>query len=122
MSERQRVVLVEDLLDIRALVHFTLRHDCDIVGETDSAEDAIDLVALSQPDVIVLDNILAGELTGLDVAPSLKAASPRSRVVLFSATVVEPDTMPAGVDAVVPKTSRLGDLRDEVVQPVITLD
>lgn len=81
------LALVEDEADIRALIRMTLRPDprLELKGEAASAEEAIELVREIQPDLIILDHSLEGQMTGLEAAPVLKEVAPGGKILLFTA-------------------------------------
>ena len=58
--------------------------DVRVVGETDSAPDAINLVNQVHPDVVVLD-ILLREGTGMDVSRAVNRNVPPSKILVFTA-------------------------------------
>ena len=101
------LVIVEDEPDMRLLVRVMLAADprFELIGEAASARDAITLAEAAAPGLVVLDHTLEGDLTGLMAAPLLKAASPGSKIILFSAhdLAAAARDEPA-VDAFVPKT------------------
>ena len=82
-----RVVLVEDDATVRGVVEILLstEPDLELVGVATSAEEAIELVGGLDPDLVLLDNQLDGELTGLEAAPALKRAAPSVVVLLCTA-------------------------------------
>lgn len=82
------LLVVEDDPDIRMLIRFNFAADADfeIDGEASTAEEAIEIAKASQPDLIILDQKLEGEMTGLQAAPLLKASAPRALIILFSAS------------------------------------
>lgn len=82
-----RVLLVEDDPTVRGVIQILLatEPDLELVGSADTAEEAIALAERLQPDLVLLDNQLAGALTGLDAAPSIKAVSPGVLVLLCTA-------------------------------------
>ena len=55
-----------------------------VVGSAGSAEEAVSLVALHHPDLVLLDLELPG-LDGIAALPRLAEASPQSRVIVFTA-------------------------------------
>ena len=81
------LVLVEDEVDVRALVRALLAPDprLEIMGEAASAPEAIELAKTIEPGLIILDHMLDGPMTGLEAAPDLKAAAPNSKILLYSA-------------------------------------
>lgn len=83
-----KVFLVEDDEDIRVLVglHFSLEPEFAVDGEAADIATAVEAVMAHDPDLIVLDHLLEGDLTGLDGAPLLKDAAPDAKIILFSAS------------------------------------
>ena len=81
------VLLVENDLDMRLLLRLMLRADprLEIAGHAGSAEDALPLVDELDPDLILLDHGLDGDVLGLQAAALFKRRSPRAKVLLFSA-------------------------------------
>lgn len=79
-------MIVEDEEDIRLLERVMLAADPGflIAGEAASAEEAVEVCRKEQPSLIILDHQLAGEMSGLEAAASLKAAAPGSKVLLFT--------------------------------------
>jgi len=66
------VLLVEDNLDIRRTIRDYLRQMGHSVLEADSAEEALKLSKISDLTHIVTDLMLKGEMTGYDLAKSLR--------------------------------------------------
>ena len=85
MTRLIRVVLAEDHALLRALLRKALAAmpDIEIVGEAATGGEALRLVRAVQPDVLVLDIQLAGDLDGVQVAQRLKGSA--SRVLAYSA-------------------------------------
>jgi len=81
------LLVVEDEPDMRLLIRAHLRRDprVRVTGEAASADQALGLVRLSPPDLIILDHSIEGETMGLDAAPQLKELAPDSKILLFSA-------------------------------------
>ena len=82
-----RVVLVEDDPTVRSVIEILLstEPDLELVGSAATAEQGIALVEELAPDLVLLDNQLEGPMTGLQAAPSLKAAAPSVVVLLCTA-------------------------------------
>ena len=58
----------------------------EVGAEAESATEALEILApTDEHGVIVLDQSLAGPLTGLELAPLLKERVPNARIVLFTA-------------------------------------
>jgi DNA-binding NarL/FixJ family response regulator len=81
-----RVLVVDDHPIVRQGLVATLEDepDFEVVGAAGSAEEALTLVARQRPDVVLLDLELPG-IGGVEAIPSLVAASPVSRVLVFTA-------------------------------------
>ena len=81
------MVLVEDDPTIRSVVEILLmtEPDLELVGSAETAEEGIELVSRLQPDLVLLDNQLAGAMTGVQSAPVLKQAFPGVVVLLCTA-------------------------------------
>lgn len=81
-----RVLVVEDDPDMRRLVSITLSIDPDIeiCGEASSAAEAIEEAKSLQPDVVIIDHFIDGEVMGLDAANMIKQVVPTVRVLLFT--------------------------------------
>jgi DNA-binding NarL/FixJ family response regulator len=107
------VVVVDDEEDLRRLVQLTLQFDDElrVVAVARDADEALALVRATAPDLVVLDHLLGGPVTGLQVAGRLRVDLPATRVILFSAGDAVIDIRDSSVDAVVSKMD-LGTLPD----------
>lgn len=85
------IIIVEDDPDIREMIRLTLRGDpsMEIGGESVNAADAIEIVRRTQPDIIILDHSIEGDVMGLEAAPLLKRAAPGAKILLFTAFDLE---------------------------------
>jgi len=80
-----RVLLVDDVVDIRRLVRtaLRLRGDFEVVGEAGDGAEAVRLAAEHLPDIVVLDLGLP-DIAGREVLSRLRESAPGSKVVIFS--------------------------------------
>ena len=80
-----RVLLVDDVSDLRALFRQALAHDDRIlvVAEAGDGIEAIEKAAEFNPDVILLD-LAMPRLDGLRAIPRLHEASPGTRILVLS--------------------------------------
>jgi DNA-binding NarL/FixJ family response regulator len=80
-----RVLLVDDVVDVRRLVRTALqfRGDFEVVGEASDGAEAVGLAKTLHPDIVVLDLGLP-DLAGREVLSSIRIHSPASKVVIFS--------------------------------------
>lgn len=81
-----RVAIVDDhpIVTDGVVANLSAAADVEVVATGASADDAIAIAAAHAPDVLILDLELGGK-SGLDAIPSVKAASPYTRIVIFSA-------------------------------------
>ena len=81
-----RVVVVDDVADIRWLLRAALNADgrFDVVGEAGDGRQGVDVVKLTRPQVAVID-LRMPRMDGLEAAAEIAHLSPETRVVIFSA-------------------------------------
>lgn len=102
------LVVVEDDPDVQFLVEtiFSMDSRFTLASVAESAEEALESARTSEPGIIVLDDGLAGALTGLDAAPRLKELAPHAKTIMFTARAelrARADDEPA-IDAFLLKT------------------
>jgi two-component system chemotaxis response regulator CheB len=87
-TSRIRVLVVEDSLTARKRLTSALAADpgCEVVGEATRGDDAIRLCGALRPDVMTLDMILSGDVSGLDVTEHVMAYFP-TPILVVSASV-----------------------------------
>lgn len=81
-----RVLVVDDHPLVRAgMIGFIkASDDCELAGEADSYDGAIQAVQETHPDVVLLDIQIKGEKNGVDVARTLKQSFPDVKVLVLS--------------------------------------
>jgi two-component system, NarL family, invasion response regulator UvrY len=86
-----RVVICDDVAELRALVRAQLEADGDIsvVGEAGSGIEAIGVIEEERPELVLLD-LSMPDMDGLEVLAKLREAAPETRVVVFSGFVAGP--------------------------------
>jgi DNA-binding NarL/FixJ family response regulator len=84
-SERYRVVIVDDVLTLRALIRITLEgsRQFDVVAEGGTGREAVTLAEQHQPDVVLLD-ISMPVADGMQALPDVLRVAPGTRVVMLS--------------------------------------
>jgi CheY-like chemotaxis protein/anti-sigma regulatory factor (Ser/Thr protein kinase) len=80
-----RVLLVDDVADVRRLVRIALRlhGGFEVVGEADAGVQAIELATRLRPDIVLLDLGLP-DLAGRDVLTRVREVVPGAKVVVFT--------------------------------------
>jgi CheY-like chemotaxis protein len=83
----KRVLIVEDQADIRKLIRMTLEFEPYEIHEAANGTDGLRLATEVQPDLILLDVMMPGELDGLQVCARVRMlpALAGTRVVLLTA-------------------------------------
>jgi DNA-binding NarL/FixJ family response regulator len=97
-----RTLLVDDNASHRELFSTLLgmEVDFDVVGEAADGQEAVDLAARLQPDLVVSD-VQMPRLDGLAAVPRLLEVAPQARVVLMSSlppSDIAPRAAAAGAD------------------------
>jgi len=92
-SAKVRVLLVDDLADIRLVMRLLLEADgrAEVVGEAADGTEAVRLASELHPDAVVLDLRMPG-MDGVSALPLIRDASPGAVVVALSALPVGPMT------------------------------
>jgi CheY-like chemotaxis protein len=87
MAECVRVVLVDDVIEVRRLLRSTLRFSGEgrfaVVGDAATAAEAIALTERLQPQIVVLDLGLP-DLSGHSLVASIREAAPYAKIVVFT--------------------------------------
>jgi CheY-like chemotaxis protein len=122
-SERVRVVIVDDALDVRMLLRLQLARDprFEVVGEAADGLEAIERAETLQPDLIVLDRQMP-RLGGLEAMPEIRRRAPRAAIVLYTAQT-DPGTYHAALDAgalhVLDKVGAVRGFPDQLVSALL---
>lgn len=84
-AERIRVVLADDVDELRTLVRFALERTgrFRVVAEAANGAEAVDVAGEAQPDLLLLD-ISMPVMDGLEALPKVREASPGTVVVMLS--------------------------------------
>jgi DNA-binding NarL/FixJ family response regulator len=80
----RRVVLVDDMVELRAMIRATLERSGHfaVVGEAGDGREAIEVAGTEQPDLVLLD-ISMPVMDGLEALPHLRRAAPEATVVML---------------------------------------
>ena len=99
----KRVLLIEDLPQVAEHLKGMLARekDIEVAGVQAQAETGVTQATTEKPDVVLIDALLQGKVTGFDVAKRIRAASPGTRIVMVTVPQRPVDPRPeAGIDAV----------------------
>ncbi|MFN2488254.1 MAG: response regulator transcription factor [Actinomycetota bacterium] len=116
MDQLCRVLLADDVAEIRMLLRLTLELDgrFEIVGEASNGAEAVQIVSCQHPDVVVLD-LAMPVMDGFTAIPKICSCSPKTKILVLSA--FDPSTsdtvLSLGADAYMTK----GDSIHEAVVP-----
>lgn len=96
MSERIRVVLVDDHVVVRVGLRAFLdtQPDMEIVGEAASGEEGVTLIASTLPDVVLMDLLMPG-IDGVEATRRARAASPHTQVIVLTSYSEDERIFPA---------------------------
>lgn len=85
------LVVVEDDTDMRLLIELTLSSDerLTVSGDCATAAEAVVQAQRIQPDLVILDHFIEGDVMGLEAAPLIKAVAPEARILLFTSHDLE---------------------------------
>lgn len=84
--KKYNVLIVEDEVLIRLLLKKRLmEYNCNIIGETASGEEAIDIVKQHKPELIFMDIKLRDELNGIDAVKIISEFS--EAVIIFTSAI-----------------------------------
>jgi DNA-binding NarL/FixJ family response regulator len=114
MTTRLRVLLVDDVVDVRRLVRTALRFrgSFEVVAEASDGAEAVRLAGETHPDIVVLDLGLP-DIAGREVLSRIRERSPASKVVVFSGMeAADRHWIEGHVDAYVLKDAELDYLVD----------
>ena len=110
------MLVADDDPDIRQLVRLRLeRSGCTVISAGDGAE-ALDLAALTPPDIAILD-VAMPNLSGLEVTRALRARNATMPVILLTARARDSDVREgaaAGADAYITKPFSPQELESRV--------
>ena len=84
------LVVVEDDPDVHFLVEtiFSMDARLTLAAVAASAEEALESLRTTEPEIIVLHHGLSGQLTGLDTAPRLSELAPQAKIISSQPTPI----------------------------------
>lgn len=79
-----RVLVVEDELSIRRFISINLKRNSFDVLEASSGEEALNIVKVNSPDVVILDIMLPG-IDGFEVCSRIRESHPEAAIIMLTA-------------------------------------
>ena len=115
-----RVVIADDASAMRALLRRMLEDTAafEIVGEAADGEEAVEMAGAFHPDLVLLD-LSMPLMDGLSAIPSIRRASPSTRIVVLSAMDpgrVREQALASGADAFIEKCLVADSLAQRLVE------
>ena len=112
--DKIRVILADDHPAFREGLERLLREedDIEVVGQAGDGEEAISIAHETQPDVAIID-VAMPKVNGIGVTKEIKAASPRTTVLILSAYNNEPyvlSAIEAGAEGYLLKSVRVREV------------
>jgi DNA-binding NarL/FixJ family response regulator len=109
-----RVVLVEDSDSFREMLEIVLEpvREVTVVGSAASGDEAVELCARLDPDVVLVDYRMPG-MNGAETTRAVLSAAPRTRVICLTASIAADEIdelMAAGAVACITKDEALDRL------------
>jgi DNA-binding NarL/FixJ family response regulator len=115
MSERRRVIIVEDHILLRAGLRALLSQEADIevVGESDNGRDALRAIGNLSPHLVLMDLTMPGT-NGIEAIADIKRRYPTVRVLVLTIHKTDEyiqESLKAGADGYILKDATQDELR-----------
>src|SRR6267142_3036408 len=82
----KRVLLIEDLPQVAQHLQSMLAREkeIEVAGVQNEADAAIAQIATEKPDVVMIDSLLQGKVSAVDIAKRIRTASPGTRIIMVT--------------------------------------
>jgi DNA-binding NarL/FixJ family response regulator len=109
-----RVLIADDSLAIRLSLRTLLNMipGVEFVGEATNGQEAVEMVALLRPDIVLMDALMPG-INGVEATSQIVEAHPETRVLMLSIYSNEfliSESLKNGANGFLPKTALLSEL------------
>lgn len=85
-ANKKRILIVEDHVDLRRLIHLTLEAEDLEIHEAANGPDGLALARCIRPDLVLMDVMMPGEFDGLEACRRLKQDAQLSQVPVVMLT------------------------------------
>jgi CheY-like chemotaxis protein len=121
MKVLYRVLLADDVPEIRQLIRLTLELDgrFEVVGEASDGAEAIAIASSQCPDVVILD-VSMPVMDGIQAIPEILRRCPETKIIVLSALegTTSAAALEAGADAYIVKGE---ESHEDVVPKILSL-
>lgn len=115
------ILVVEDEFLIRLMLSESLREAGYHVIEACNADEALVVIDLTLPDLIISDVRMPGSLDGMELLALVKRSHPKLPIIITSGHLREANALEAGADYFIPKPYAfepiLKAVHDELIKP-----
>jgi CheY-like chemotaxis protein len=95
----KKILVVDDQAEVRSLIFFSLKQlGYELIMASDG-EEALDKFKKHRPGIIILDVMMPGGLSGLDVCKKIREDSNFSTRIIFLSALSQPSDIAAGFAA-----------------------
>jgi OmpR family response regulator RpaB len=95
----KKILIVDDQVEIRSLLYLSLKQLGYILTFARDGESALKTYRKTKPDILILDIMMDGELSGLDVSKQIRAGSDIQTKIIFLSALSQPADIAAGFAA-----------------------
>ncbi|MDR3272992.1 MAG: response regulator transcription factor [Flavobacteriaceae bacterium] len=92
MTNKQKILIIDDEADIREILQFNLENEGYLVEQADSAEQALQKIRGQRFDLLLLD-VMLGEMSGFQMAKTLKNRGNNIPIIFLTAKNTENDML-----------------------------
>jgi DNA-binding NarL/FixJ family response regulator len=108
MSKQIKILVVDDHTMLRDALTSMLNQieNIDVVGGLSSGEDAVNLFKTYAPDIILMDIVMSGGMTGLEATRWIKEQEPAIKIIIISSEIKKEYVsmgIKCGIDGYLPK-------------------
>ncbi|MFZ4503586.1 MAG: response regulator transcription factor [Methylovulum sp.] len=99
VTKRPKMLIVDDNFDMRDLITITFSSSIFDLLEAENGQDALKIIVKEQPDIILLDVMMPGEVDGIDACRIIKTSVYKECCVILLTAKGQKDDFQKGLDA-----------------------